>query len=70
VKHNRHSENKHKRHEDLSCGSAKYNTCLLHVVASPMDESCTQLLSSDPMINLNTMVFFFSLLFPVCKEYP
>jgi hypothetical protein len=25
----------------------------------PMDESCTQLLSSDPMINLNTTVFFF-----------
>jgi hypothetical protein len=24
-----------------------------------MDESCTQLLSSDPMINLNTTVFFF-----------
>jgi hypothetical protein len=36
----------------------------------PMDESCTQLLSSDPMINLNTMVFFFSLLFPVCEESP
>jgi hypothetical protein len=24
----------------------------------PTDESCTQLLSSDPMINLNTTVFF------------
>jgi hypothetical protein len=24
-----------------------------------MDESCTQLLSSDPLINLNTTVFFF-----------
>jgi hypothetical protein len=34
VKHNRNSENKHKRHKDLSCGLAKYNTCLLHVVAS------------------------------------
>jgi hypothetical protein len=34
MKQNRHSENKHKRHEDLSRGSAKYNTCLLHVVAS------------------------------------
>jgi hypothetical protein len=34
VKHNRHRENKHKRHDDLSRGSAKYNTCLLHVVAS------------------------------------
>jgi hypothetical protein len=29
----------------------------------PTDESCTQLLSSDPMINLNTTVFFFSLIF-------
>jgi hypothetical protein len=34
VKHNSHKENKHKRHGDLSRGSAKYNTCLLHVVAS------------------------------------
>jgi hypothetical protein len=33
-----------------------------------MDESCTQLLSSDPMINLNTTAFFFSLLFPICEE--
>jgi hypothetical protein len=34
VKHNSHKENKHKRHGDLSRGSAKYTTCLLHVVAS------------------------------------
>jgi hypothetical protein len=34
MKHNRHNKDKHKRHEDLSCGSAKYKTCLLHVVAS------------------------------------
>jgi hypothetical protein len=34
VKHNGHSENKHKRHGDLSRGSANYNTCLFHVVAS------------------------------------
>jgi hypothetical protein len=26
VKHNGHKENKHKRHGDLSHGSAKYNT--------------------------------------------
>jgi hypothetical protein len=37
VKHNGHEENKHKRHDDLSRGSAKYNTCLLHVVASVGD---------------------------------
>jgi hypothetical protein len=28
-----------------------------------MDEGCTQPLSSDPMINLNTTVFFFAYLF-------
>jgi hypothetical protein len=35
-----------------------------------MDESCTQLLSSDPMINLNTTVFFFLSLYPACEESP
>jgi hypothetical protein len=34
VNHNRHNKDKHKRHEDLSRGSAKYKTCLLHVVVS------------------------------------
>jgi hypothetical protein len=34
MKHNRHNKDKHKRHEDLPRGSAKYKTCLLHVVAS------------------------------------
>jgi hypothetical protein len=34
MKHNDHKVNKHKGHGDLSRGSAKYNTCLLHVVAS------------------------------------
>jgi hypothetical protein len=35
-----------------------------------MDEGCTQPLSSDPMINLNTMVFSFRVCFPVCEESP
>jgi hypothetical protein len=35
-----------------------------------MDEGCTQPLSSDPMINLNTTVFFFLILSPVCEESP
>jgi hypothetical protein len=35
-----------------------------------MDEGCTQPLSSDPMIYLNTTVFFFLILFPVCEESP
>jgi hypothetical protein len=34
-----------------------------------MDKGCTQPLSSDPMINLNTTVFFLSLS-PVCEESP
>jgi hypothetical protein len=34
----------------------------------PMDESCTQLLSSDPMINLNTTVFFFLNSFPFARN--
>jgi hypothetical protein len=47
VKHKRHSENKHKRHEDLSRGSAKYNTYLLHVVASQRTRVA---LNSSPVI--------------------
>jgi hypothetical protein len=39
------------------------NTCLLPHCGVPMDEGCTQPLSSDPMINLNTMVFFLFLVF-------
>jgi hypothetical protein len=33
-----------------------------------MDEGCTQPLSSDPMINLNTMAFLCLSLFPVCED--
>jgi hypothetical protein len=35
-----------------------------------MDEGCTQPLSSDPMINLNTTVFSFQSILPVCEESP
>jgi hypothetical protein len=35
-----------------------------------MDEGFTQPLSSDPMINLNTTLFFFLILSPVCEESP
>jgi hypothetical protein len=35
-----------------------------------MDEGCTQPLSSDPKIHLNTTVFFFLSLYPVCEESP
>jgi hypothetical protein len=45
------------------------NTCLLPHCGVPMDEGCTQHLSSDPMINLNTTVFPFRS-FLVCEESP
>jgi hypothetical protein len=35
-----------------------------------MDEGCTQPLSSDPMINLNTTVFYLLSILPICKESP
>jgi hypothetical protein len=57
VNHNNHKERQHKRHSGLSCGSAKYNTCLLPRCGVPMDEGCTQPLSSDPKIDLNTTTF-------------
>jgi hypothetical protein len=34
MKHRNHKEKQHSRHSGLSRGSAKYKTCLLHVVAS------------------------------------
>jgi hypothetical protein len=44
------------------------NTCLLPRCGVPMDEGCTQPLSSDPMINLNTTVFFLIVLFPFARN--
>jgi hypothetical protein len=44
------------------------NTCLLPRCGVPMDEGCTQPLSSDPMINLNTMVFSFRVFFPFARN--
>jgi hypothetical protein len=35
-----------------------------------MDEGCTQPLSSDQMINLNTTAFLCLYLFPICEESP
>src|SRR5688572_28462971 len=52
-----------RRHSGLSRGSAKYKYLPTPRCGVPTDESCTQLLSSDPMINLNTTVFFFPLIF-------
>jgi hypothetical protein len=35
-----------------------------------MDEGCNQPLSSDPKIHLNTTIFLFLSLYPVCEESP
>jgi hypothetical protein len=35
-----------------------------------MDEGCAQPLSSDPMINLNTTVFFLTVDVPFCEKSP
>ena len=44
------------------------NTCLLPRCGVPMDEGCTQPLSSDPMINLNTTVFPFLVFLPFARN--
>jgi hypothetical protein len=44
------------------------NTCLLPRCGVPMDEGCTQPLSSDPMINLNSTVFSFRVCFPFARN--
>jgi hypothetical protein len=44
------------------------NTCLLPCCGVPMDEGCTQPLSSDLMINFNTTVFSFRVCFPFARN--
>ena len=44
------------------------NTCLLPRCGVPMDEGCTQPLSSDPMINLNTTAFFLIVFLPFARN--
>jgi hypothetical protein len=33
-----------------------------------MDEGCNQSLSSDPMVDLNTTVFYLLSILPICEE--
>jgi hypothetical protein len=44
------------------------NTCKLPRCGVLMDEGCTQPLSSDPMINLNTTVFSFRVYFSFARN--
>jgi hypothetical protein len=43
------------------------NTCILPRCGVPMDEGCTQPLSSDPMINLNTTTYFLIVFLPFAR---
>jgi hypothetical protein len=44
------------------------DTCLLPRCGVPMDEGCTQPLSSDPMINLNTTSYFLIVFLPFARN--
>jgi hypothetical protein len=44
------------------------NTCLLPCCGVPMDKGCTQPISSDPMINLNTTAFFLIVFLPFARN--
>jgi hypothetical protein len=44
------------------------NTCLLPRCGVPMDEGCTQPLSSNPMIHLNTTTFFLIVFLPFARN--
>jgi hypothetical protein len=44
------------------------NTCLLPRCGVPMEEGCTQPLSSDPMNNLNTTAFFLIVFLPFARN--
>jgi hypothetical protein len=44
------------------------NTCLLPRCGVPMDEGCTQPLSIDLMINLNTTTFFLIVFLPFARN--
>jgi hypothetical protein len=64
------TEEQHKRHTIFIPWFGQVTLAYFHVVASQLDEGCTQPLSSDPMINLNTMVFSLLSILPVCEESP
>jgi hypothetical protein len=57
VKHNDHREKQHKRHGDLSRGSAKYNTCLLHIVASQWTRVALKVIFASLKLSIKTCHF-------------
>ena len=69
AKHNNHKDINTERHIDLSRGSAKFNTCLLHVVASQRTRVA---LNPFQLIQWSTWIPQFSLsrVYPLCEESP
>jgi hypothetical protein len=64
------TEEQHKRHAIFVPWFGQVSLAYFHVVASQLDEGCTQPISSDPMINLNTTVFSLLNILPICEESP
>jgi hypothetical protein len=64
------TEEQHKRHTIFISWFDQVTLAYFHVVESQLDEGCTQPLSSDPMINLNTTVFSLLSILPVCEDSP
>jgi hypothetical protein len=64
------AEGQHKRHAIFIPWFGQVTLAYFHIVASQLDEGCTQSLSSDLMINLNTTVFSLLSILPVCEESP
>ena len=64
------TEEQHKRHAIFIPWFGQVTLAYFQVVASQFDEGCTQPLSSDPMINLNTTIFSLLSILPICEESP
>jgi hypothetical protein len=64
------TEEQHKRHAIFIPWFGQVTLAYFHVVASQLNEGCTQPLSSDPMINLNTTIFSLLSILPICEDSP
>jgi hypothetical protein len=64
------TEKQHKRHAIFIPWFGQVTIAYFHVVVSQWTRVALNPLSSDPMINLNTMVFYLLSILPVCEESP
>jgi hypothetical protein len=70
AKHNNHKEINTERHSGLSRGSAKSNTCLLHVVASQRTRVALNPFQAVQRPTWIPRCFAFVSLYPACEESP